>query len=58
MALPLDGYRILDAKKIEEKVKKIREVRKWQRLMNVTGAECSTDQKKGGLDLDGKQKSQ
>lgn len=58
MALPLDGYRILDAKKIEEKVKKIREVRKWQRLMNVTGVEDSTDQKKGGLDLDEKQKLQ
>ena len=58
MANWLDGYKILDAKEIEEKVKKIREVRKWQRLMNVTGAECSIDQKKGGLDLDGKQKSQ
>lgn len=58
MANWLDGYKILDAKKIEEKVKKIREVRKWQRLMNVTGVECSIDQKKCGLDLDEKQKSQ
>lgn len=58
MANWLDGYKILDSKEIEEKVKKIREVRKWRRLMNVTGAECSTDQKKGGLDLDEKQKSQ
>ena len=35
-----------------------KEVIKWQRLMNVTGVEDSTDQKKGGLDPDGKQKSQ